>query len=147
MRVGQRLFLAVVPAVVGVLTVAALSYYGRYAYVVPEWVVAIAIVAAGGSLVVAWMNTRYVARRIDRLAARVGESPSPPNAPAPRSVTKAVTNVAQKMTDVVVPHDAPHGTPDELDAIERTMDRLSEAVSDAEAERQQQLDALAARRM
>jgi hypothetical protein len=29
MRIGQRLFLAVVPAIVGLLTVAALAYFGE----------------------------------------------------------------------------------------------------------------------
>ncbi len=74
MRVGQRLFLAVIPAVIGILAVAALYYWGQFARVVPEWVVAIAIVAATLSLVISWMNTRYIATRIDRLAARVGET-------------------------------------------------------------------------
>jgi signal transduction histidine kinase len=137
-KVAQRLFLAVVPAVVGIFLVAGLSYWGRFAYVVPEWVLTVAIVGAALSLVVSWMNTRYIARRIDRLAARVGESPGSETR-APRSVTQAVT-------DVVAPREAAHTSPDELDAIEQTVDRLSSAVSDAEAERRAQVAALDARK-
>ena len=71
MRTSQRLFLAVIPAVLGVLTVAGLAYWGEYAHAAPEIVVIIAAVAAVGSLVMAWYNTRYVAQRIAQLAAKV----------------------------------------------------------------------------
>jgi signal transduction histidine kinase len=71
MRTSQRLFLAVIPAVLGVLTVAGLAYWGQYAHAAPEIVVVIAAVAAVGSLVMAWYNTRYVAQRIAQLAAKV----------------------------------------------------------------------------
>ncbi len=71
MRTSQRLFLAVTPAVIGVLAVAGLAYWGRYAHTAPEIVVIIAAVAAVGSLVMAWYNTRYVAQRIAQLAAKV----------------------------------------------------------------------------
>jgi two-component system sensor histidine kinase BaeS len=70
MRVAHRLFLAVLPAVLGVLTVAALAYWGRRQYQVPDGLLVIAGVAAVGSLVVAWWNARYLARRIDGLAGR-----------------------------------------------------------------------------
>jgi signal transduction histidine kinase len=70
-RTSQRLFLAVTPAVIGVLAVAGLAYWGRYAYRAPEIVVIIAAVAAVGSLVMAWYNTRYVAQRIAQLAVKV----------------------------------------------------------------------------
>jgi len=71
MRTSQRLFLAVIPAVLGVLTVAGLAYWGQYAHAAPEIVIVIAAVAAVGSLVMAWYNTRYVAQRIAQLAAKV----------------------------------------------------------------------------
>jgi len=67
MRVGQRLFLAVVPAIVGLLTVAALVYFGEYARQAPEWLVLVAVTAALGSAVLAWRNTRYVTQRIEQL--------------------------------------------------------------------------------
>lgn len=68
MKVGQRLFLAVIPAVLGVFSVAALAYFGQYAHAAPEALIVIAIIAAFASLVVAWRNTRYVAQRIEQLA-------------------------------------------------------------------------------
>jgi signal transduction histidine kinase len=72
-KTGQRLFLAVLPAVFGVLTVAALAYWGEYAHAAPEIVVVIAAIAAIGSLIIAWLNTRYVAQRIAQIAAKVDE--------------------------------------------------------------------------
>ena len=71
MRTSQRLFLAVTPAVIGVLTVAGLAYWGQYAHQAPHIVVIIAAVAAVGSLAMAWYNTRYVAQRIAQLAVKV----------------------------------------------------------------------------
>lgn len=70
MRVGQRLFLAVIPAILGVFTVLGLAYWGRYQESAPQVLVAIAGVAAVLSLIMAWTNTRYVAMRIERLAGR-----------------------------------------------------------------------------
>src|SRR6185312_5510128 len=70
-RTGQRLFLAVIPAVVGVFAVAGLAYWGDYAHEAPHIVVIIAAIAAVGSLGMAWYNARYVAHRIAQLAAKV----------------------------------------------------------------------------
>ncbi|MGH7654763.1 MAG: sensor histidine kinase [Gemmatimonadaceae bacterium] len=74
MKTSRRLFLAVLPAVFGVLTVAALAYWGEYAHSAPEIVVIIAAIAATGSLIIAWFNTRYVAQRIAQIAEKVGET-------------------------------------------------------------------------
>lgn len=71
MKTSQRLFLAVIPAVIGVLAVAALAYWGQYAHTAPHVVVIIAGMGAIGSLALAWRNTRYVAQRIAQLAAKV----------------------------------------------------------------------------
>lgn len=68
MNVSQRLFLGVVPSIVGLLTVAALAYWGQYARSAPLLVVAAAAAATLISILVAWRNTRYVARRVERLA-------------------------------------------------------------------------------
>jgi signal transduction histidine kinase len=70
MQVGQRLLLAVAPAVVGALAVAGLAYWGQYARQAPGAIVAVAGAAAVLSLLLAWRNTRYVARRIEAIAAR-----------------------------------------------------------------------------
>jgi hypothetical protein len=76
LRVSQRLCLAVIPAVLGVFTVAALAYFGQYARSAPAALILIAIVAALASLIVAWRNTRYVAQRIEQLAAEARQNHS-----------------------------------------------------------------------
>jgi signal transduction histidine kinase len=115
MRISQRLFLAVIPAVLGVLLVAALAYWGRARHAAPEWVVAVAAVTAAVSLVLAWQNTRYVARRVERLA---GDRAS--REPIARSPLGVVRDAALPARGVA--HD-------ELDSIERVVDQLSNAVS------------------
>ncbi len=68
MKVSQRLFLGVVPSIIGLLCVAGLAYWGQYAHTAPSLVVAAAAVASVVSLLLAWRNTRYVALRVERLA-------------------------------------------------------------------------------
>jgi signal transduction histidine kinase len=96
--VSQRLYLAVVPAILGVFTVAGLAYWGRYDRQAPHVLVIVGVIASVGSLIVAWRNTRHVATRVTRLA---------PGGPGTRD--------------------------DELDVIEREVDRLRRAVAGAEA--------------
>jgi len=116
MRIGLRMYLALLPAVLGVFTVAALAYWGQYAHKAPEWFVAIAAVATIGSFAVAWRNLRYVTGRVERLAAR-------------GSATHGAD--ARVMT-----------SPDELEAIESTVHHLSTAVDAAEAAHRAGQDAL-----
>jgi signal transduction histidine kinase len=74
MKISQRLFLGVIPSVVGLFTVAGLAYWGQYARTAPQLVVWAAGAATVVSLIVAWWNTRYVAQRVERLAStKVGE--------------------------------------------------------------------------
>ena len=68
MKISHRLFLGIIPSMVGLLTVAGLAYWGQYAHAAPELVVWAAGAATVISLVVAWWNTRYVAHRVERLA-------------------------------------------------------------------------------
>ena len=68
MKISHRLFLGVIPSVVGLFTVAGLAYWGQYAHTAPQLVVWAAGAATVVSLVVAWWNTRYVAQRVERLA-------------------------------------------------------------------------------
>jgi signal transduction histidine kinase len=80
MRISQRMYLALLPAVLGVFTVSALAYWGQYAHTAPEWLVAIAVIATLASVTVAWRNAQYVARRVERVAAKstskmVGDAP------------------------------------------------------------------------
>lgn len=74
MRISQRLFLGVVPSLVGLFAVAGLAYWGQYSRAAPVLVVIAAAVASVVSLVVAWRNTRYVVRRVERLAAIRGSN-------------------------------------------------------------------------
>jgi signal transduction histidine kinase len=119
-RVGQRLFLAVIPAVLGVFTVAALAYWGRYHETAPVWLVVTAVIAAVVSLLVAWLNTRYVARRIEGLA-------------------------QLKLERIGVRGPASAGV-DELDTIEDAVERLSRAAAVAEAARSSALEDANARK-
>jgi signal transduction histidine kinase len=72
MKISHRLFLGVIPSVVGLFTVGGLAYWGQYAHAAPQLVVWAAGVATVLSLVVAWWNTRYVAHRVERLASAKG---------------------------------------------------------------------------
>lgn len=97
MRVGQRLFLAVLPAVLGVLLVAALGYWGQYQHRAPASLVVIAGIAAVVSLLLAWRNTRYVALRVERLAG----SRSVPGTPVTdelESIERAVDHLSNEVT-------------------------------------------------
>jgi signal transduction histidine kinase len=69
--VSQRLYLAVVPAILGVFVVAGLAYWGPFGSSAPHVIILVVVVASVASLVVAWRNTRYVATRVSRLAAPV----------------------------------------------------------------------------
>lgn len=121
MRVGQRLFLAVLPAVFGLLSVAALAYWGQYARQAPNAVVSLAIAASILSLIMAWTNTRYVARRLERLAPPLDQPTSP------LGLARAAISGAFRGRE------ASPARPDEIDTIERVVDHLSSAVADAEA--------------
>lgn len=73
MKVSQRLFLGVIPSVVGLFTVAGLAYWGQYHHTAPEMVVWAAGAATILSLIVAWRETSYVAHRVERLASAKDE--------------------------------------------------------------------------
>ena len=125
MKVGNRLFIAVLPAVFGLVLVAALGYWGRYEHAVPEIVVIIAAVAALLSLVFAWRNTHYVVARVERLA----------GLQIPRDAgasTDPVVVARQALRDLGMGDAArrgAHDAGDELDAIEATVAGLSSAVA------------------
>jgi signal transduction histidine kinase len=72
MKISQRLFLGVIPSVVGLFTVAGLAYWGQYHQTAPVMVVWAAGAATVISLIVAWRETRYVAHRVERLASTKG---------------------------------------------------------------------------
>jgi signal transduction histidine kinase len=68
MRVAARLFLSLVPAILGVFTVAGLAYWGQYDRQAPHVLVITAVIASVASLIMTWMNTRYVANKVKKLA-------------------------------------------------------------------------------
>jgi hypothetical protein len=106
MRVSTRLYLAVVPAILGVVVLAALAYWTERGRQAPEVLVAIVILASLASVVIAWRNARYVAQRIEQLAqSRVGHS-------------LATGMRAERLTPA-----------DELDQIEATVTGLSDRLS------------------
>lgn len=114
--VGRRLFAGLIPALLAILLTAGLAYYGEYGRAVPGVIVAIASVLAVASLVVTWINTRYLSARIMRLTGSIPESDS-----------------------------VERGEADEFDRIERVVDHLGSALSASEAERARMNAAAAAR--
>jgi signal transduction histidine kinase len=114
-RISQRLYLTVVPAIVGLLLMAALVYWGEYARAAPSLVIFAGGAAVLASLMLTWSNARYVARRIERLAAATPSS-----------------SLVAAATDALIPTPA-KSAPDEIDEIERVVDRLSSAVQIAAA--------------
>ena len=118
MRIAHRMYLAMIPAILGVFVVGALAYWGQYAHRVPYLVVIVAACAVIGTLVLVCLNVRYVAVRVERLAgAEPGRNPS-----------LSLRGIAS----VVAPGHS--GDPaDELDTIESVVDRLSSAVVVAES--------------
>ncbi|MFN8573230.1 MAG: hypothetical protein U0132_14355 [Gemmatimonadaceae bacterium] len=118
LSVGRRLFLALVPSLLALALVIGLAYYGRRDRQAPEYVVLGAALLTSVSLVFTWLNTRYVANRIARLAGT-----------APTGVPSQVLRVT-----------------DEFDRIERVVDSLGSALSLSEQERAR-ADAAAAVRL
>jgi signal transduction histidine kinase len=114
--VGKRLFVGLLPALLAVLVTAGLAYYGEYGRAVPGIILGTASVLSIASLVVTWINTRYLSARINRLTGSMPESD------AERA-----------------------GESDEFDRIERVVDHLGSALSASEAERARVNTAAAAR--
>src|SRR6185437_13514099 len=111
MRVGHRLVLAVAPSILGLLAIAALVWAGK-PRAAPMSLLWIAIAAIVATVIVAWVSTRQVAARIERLAAPAFQRRETvaPNARPVEGATRA----------------------DELDLIEARTQRLATAVAAAE---------------
>lgn len=72
--VGRRLFVGLLPALLAVLVTAGLAYYGEYGHAVPGVILGTAAVLSIASLVVTWINTRYLSARINRLTGSMPEA-------------------------------------------------------------------------
>lgn len=141
MKISTRLYITVAPAVLGVLALAGLAYWGEYARQAPELLVVIGAVAVVGSFVIAWLNARFVAHRIERLAgasASARELLVPAPAPTP-GVTPQAGGALRGVVSAVAPGRAGR-IPDEIDVIQQTLDRLSRAVGAAELDGQRHLE-------
>lgn len=138
MKVSTRLYITVVPAVLGVLAVAALAYWGEYSRQAPELLILIAMVAALVTLVVGWLNARFVAQRIERLAGvsapgeRLGKAAAEHVSPEAGGALRGVVNA-------VAPGHAAR-LPDEIDAIQQTLDRLSRAAESNRADGERHME-------
>ncbi|HVX41049.1 MAG TPA: hypothetical protein VHB25_15885 [Gemmatimonadaceae bacterium] len=103
--VALRLAAGVLPSVLGVGLVIGLFYYGALGRQAPGAVLALATMATIGTLVIAWINAKYFADRLARLA--------------------RVTGPASRGSEPT----------DEFDRIERAVGNLGTALTAAEAER------------
>lgn len=106
LAVGQRLLLGLAPALLAVVVVVALAYYGEIGREAPEYVVTGAAILALLSLLLTWQNTRYLVRRLRRLG-RVDDATGEDDATTPL---------------------------DDLDRIEREVVRLQAALQHATVE-------------
>lgn len=136
MRVGQRLFLAILPAIVGLLTVTALMYFGEYARQAPEWLVLVAVIATLGSSALAWTNARYIAQRIEQLAHDREQGASP------AGTTRRATEL---LGAAIRPRRSQRVDGDELDRIERVLVQQTEALDTERRARADREEVLAAR--
>ena len=136
MRVGQRLFLAVLPAMVGLFTVVALVYFGEYSREAPEWLVLLAVIASLGSAILAWRNARYLAQRIEQLAER---------REGRESANSAVRRASELLGAALLPRASASGDVDELDRIEHVLAQLTEALAQERSLRAQREQVLAER--
>jgi len=117
MKISHRLYLTALPAIIGVLVVAALAYWGQYAHAVPQLLVVVAAVATLGSVVLSWNNARYVVQRIERLAGVGADDTNLKGAASALTAGRVTTH------------------PDELDTIEGVVGKLGSAVVVAEQTR------------
>ena len=103
--VAWRLAAGVLPSVLAVGLVVGLFYYGKAGRAVPLAMLLLAVALTAISIVVSWMNARYFAERLARIA---------------------------RATDQAAGRDGPS---DELDRIEQAVGSLGSALTAAEAER------------
>jgi signal transduction histidine kinase len=129
-RIGQRLLLAVTPGIVGVLAVAGLAYWGERGRQVPALLVAIVAIVTLLSLWFAWVTTRDLARRIERLGRLVDAHQAHGPANEPTLLVALARETVSRLSG------SGKAGADELDAVERLLARFDgELARFAEKER------------
>ena len=130
MRIGQRLLLAVTPGILGVLAVAGLAYWGERGRQVPALLVAIVAIVTLLSLWFAWVTTRDLARRIERLGRLVDAHQARGPANEPTLLVALARETVSRLSG------SGKAGADELDAVERLVARFDgELARFAEKER------------
>jgi signal transduction histidine kinase len=117
-KVAHRLYFTVLPSIVAVALLAALTYWGQYEHTAPLTVLVGGAIVVLISSVITWTNARYVTRRIERLA----RSTPPP------ALGRGRESAAGADAELYPPSD-------ELEAIENVMGRLSTAIEVSESSR------------
>lgn len=134
MRIGQRLLLAVMPGIVGVIAVAALAYWGERGRQVPALLLGIVALVTMLSLWFAWVTTRDLAHRIERLGrlvdARKGRGEGHESTLLVALAREAVSRLSG----------SGKAGADELDAVERLVARFDGELSKLE-EKERSADA------
>jgi hypothetical protein len=118
MKIGQRLLLAVTPGIVGVVAVAALAYWGERGRQVPELLLGIVAVVTLLSLWFAWVTTRDLARRIERLGRLVDARQGRGQAHESSLLAALAREAASRLSGTG------KAGADELDAVERLVARF-----------------------
>ena len=118
MKISHRLYLTVAPAILAVFLLGGLMYWGQFDRAAPELVIVGGMLAVAASLVMTWLNARFVARRLERIV----------GGPTAHGGTKASL---RGVASVIAPGRT-GSLPDEIDEIESVVDRLSHAVELAE---------------
>ncbi len=121
MTVGQRLYLMVLPGLLGVGLAGALAYWGEYGRQAPSMFLVLAVAVTIVSAAAAWYNARYITRRLDQLA----------HAPGGSEFTKLLSPLTGALG------------PDALDTIEGSVTALSARIADLAHERDVARDAAA----
>jgi signal transduction histidine kinase len=135
MRISYRLYLTVTPAIIGVLLMAGLFYWGQYEHTAPTIVLLVGTVAVAASAILAWVNARFVAQRIERLATSI----APDAAGTPDELDRIARGVDRLSTDVQI------AEADRVDRerllVERTRDyaRLLASIADDTAGRLEEI--------
>ena len=118
MKISHRLYLTVAPAILAVFLLGGLMYWGQFDRAAPELVIVGGTVAVAASLIMTWLNARFMTRRLERIV----------GGPTAHGGTKASL---RGVASVIAPGRT-GSLPDEIDEIESVVDRLSHAVELAE---------------